>query len=197
MKKKIFVLAFVLVLISTIVFVLNNKTFLNQTTTEQKNIFEDKTVKLYDENDCEIKKEDFDVRGYSMRPLIQDWQTVKVQLNYYNCKKNIPKWGDIVVFEMPVNLERVIKKLSIVPWDKIEIDKKTRTIKINWKTFVNSAKMEYVFSEHELKWFDIYTENWIISDNTYFIFWDNIHGSIDSRSYGPISLHWIVGKVDL
>jgi len=63
---------------------LNNKT-------PKKNIFEDKTVKLYDEKNCKIKKEKFNVNGFSMQPMIKDKQEVNVSLNYYNCSKNLPK----------------------------------------------------------------------------------------------------------
>lgn len=152
---------------------------------------------LYNKTNCDIKDEPLHVNGTSMEPMIKNMSEVSLKMNYYNCGKNVVKWWDIVVFENPHTKELVIKKLAIVPGDKIVMNRKEWTIKINGTTFVNSEKKEYKFTENEMKWFDIYTSNWIVSEWIYFIFWDNILNSTDSRRYGPIPLEWILGKVEL
>ncbi len=152
---------------------------------------------LYNENNCQIVKEPFKVNWVSMEPLIKNGSKVELSLNYYNCSNNIPKSWDIIIFENPFTFEKVIKKLSISPWDKLEVDEETWIIKINGDKFVNSAGDVYVFSELALKYFDIYTrEDWIVKDWIYFIFWDNVKNSIDSRDYWPVSLEWILWKVE-
>lgn len=189
MKKKLVIL----ICISAIIWGI----YLFKNSATPSNILNDKTIKLYDENICEVKKDTFSVNGFSMEPMIKNGSSVQVQLNYYNCWTNKPKWWDIVVFENPHTLEKVIKKLAVVPGDEIKIDKKTNTIKINGKKLVNSEKQEYIFKEQELKWFEIYMENEKIIENIYFIFGDNIYGSSDSRNFWPITLEWLVWKVDL
>lgn len=185
MKKNFLILIFSLFFLLTFFFI----TQISKNFTIFKEVW-----KVYNQNNCEIKKEFFSVNGFSMQPMIKDKEEIEVFLNYYNCSKNKPKDWDIVIFENPYTLERIIKKLYIIPWDEVKIDKETNTIKVNGKKLVNSQNQAYIFKEPELKWFEIYTENGKVIENTYFIFWDNIYWSIDSRSFWPITLEGLIWK---
>ncbi len=74
-----------------------------------------------------------------MQPLVAHGKKVTVALNYYNHGQNTMKSGDVIVFENPFTKDMVIKKLAIVPGDKIVTDEKTGIIQINGQTFKNSA----------------------------------------------------------
>ncbi len=204
MNKKVIVLGFCTIFVIWIMislFLYNkkdaSKKIIPKNISQKKDITKNPITKLYDKDDCKIKEEKFSVKGFSMEPLIKNGSEVITKLNYYNCNKSKPKSWDIVIFENPFTLDRIIKKLSILSWDKLEVDKKKKTIKVNWKIIVNSQKQEYIFKDNELKWFEIYTQNWIIIENTYFIFWDNIHWSIDSRVFWSVTLEGLVWKVEL
>jgi len=192
--KKINIILILIIII--IIFVIFNLLFSYINITNNKLVFEQK-YKLYNINDCKIKEEIFKINGFSMEPLILNWSDIKVFMNYYNCDNNIPKSWDIVIFENPYTLEKIIKKIMIVPKDKIEINKEKRTIKANWKVLKNSLDIEYIFYENELKWFEIYLQDGEIIWNTYFLFWDNIYNSRDSRDFWPITLEWILWKVEI
>ena len=203
MKKKLIILICSFIIILGIIFYImrDNKPKNTTITPPPKIVNNDKTVEnkpklVYNKSNCKIQEESFNVKGNSMVPMLKNGIVIKLKLNYYNCDNNKIKYWDIVVFENPYTGEKIIKIASILPWDKITKDKKNN-IKVNWKVLKNSVWEEYKFDELAIRWFDINSNKWIIKENTYFLFWDNIKRSIDSRQNWPISIDWILWKVEL
>ena len=130
----------------------------------------DTTKGLYDKTQCDIRKEPFIVQGSSMEPMIHNGATITLQINYYNCANHPLSASDVIVFENSFTKGRVIKKLSMVPGDRIQVDETSGTVTLNGAVFANSKGEVYKFSKDELKWFDIYMKNGVIQSDIYFIF---------------------------
>lgn len=192
MKKRFFIPIFFWMLWVGLIYTFSGK---EENNINQSVLSKNTSQRLYNPNNCEIKSEPFVIQWRSMVPLIQPNQEVEVSLNYYNCSQNVPKTWEVIIFENPFTKERVIKKIWFSQWDTVIIDTKSNTLQVNGTTFMNSEKKEYIFTPDELKMFQIYIQNKKVSKDVYFIFWDNINGSTDSRSYGPITWEWILGKV--
>jgi hypothetical protein len=105
-----------------------------------------------------------------MEPMIRNKSVITLRMNWYNCANHAPRSSDVVVFENPFTRERVIKKLSMVPGDRVEVDRASRTVKLNGTIFANSKGTVYEFAESELKWFDIYVKEGILMSGVYFLF---------------------------
>lgn len=65
---------------------------------------------------------------------------------------------------------------------------------LNWETLKNSAWQEYNFSQKEIKTMFPFVQNWYMQSGSYFIFWDNVTNSIDSRVYGWVWSEDFLGK---
>ena len=72
-----------------------------------------------------------------MEPTIHNGETVEVNMNYYNQHQHEVVAGDVVVFENPFSLERIIKRVYIIPGDTVEKDQKNRTLLVNGKVVKN------------------------------------------------------------
>jgi len=153
--------------------------------------------RFYNPNNCEIKSEKYIVKWLSMQPLINNWDEVDLLLNYYNCWNNKIESWDIVIFENNFRFDKIIKQIKIIPWNSIELNYASWTVSVNSKLLKNSENNLYIFSKKELDFLNIYLNNGKMSNNNYYLLGDNISWSIDSRTWWPISIQWILWKVDL
>lgn len=195
MKNKLIYIVLILIILGWVFFIFKNQKY--ETSNILLNTQENQTKRIYDKNNTKIFTQDFEVNGISMTPMIKPWQKVEVKMNYYNSWKNEPKSWDIIIFENPFTLEKIIKKVSLVPNDLLKYNSKDKTLEVNWKILKNSAWTKYIFSENEFKLINIYIKDWKIIPWVYFIFWDNTISSMDSRSFWPITIEWILWKVEL
>ena len=74
-----------------------------------------------------------------MQPMIDNGDTVTVDLNYYNQGQHVVATGDIVIFENPFTLNKIIKRVVIIPGDRVEKDLEKGTLIVNGKTLMNSV----------------------------------------------------------
>ncbi len=151
--------------------------------------------RIYDSSNTGIITIEYDVQWLSMQPMIQNGDKVLVDLNYYNNWQHQVKSRDLVVFENPFTLNRIIKRVVMIPGDTAIKDLKNKTLFVNGKILVNSVWESYIFDERAYRWVDIYTKSGVIIPNTYYLYGDNISGSFDSRNTWPVTLEWILGKV--
>jgi signal peptidase I len=133
--------------------------------------------------------EPFVVNGASMDPTFSTGQFLIVDRLTYRFEA--PKRGDVVVFEYPNNPSLYyIKRIIGLPGETVDIKNGTVTI-------VNSAEpkgfelkepyVESVHASHD-------TLHVALKPTEYFVMGDNRAQSSDSRIWGPLDKHFIVGR---
>lgn len=128
-----------------------------------------------------------------MKPMLVPKDKVLFFENYYAlCKKKIQR-EDIVLYQFAYRKTPVIKIVKGTYEDRIEI--KGTKIFINDSVMKNSKGQEYSFSKQELKMLGLYIKNGKIPSNSFLLFGDNTHSSLDSRKFGAVSQSNILGKV--
>lgn len=117
----------------------------------------------------------YKVPSNSMQPTIQNNSLViisKMAYKFLDLKINDPKNGDIVAFRK--NGKLLIKRVAATP---------------NQKIFFNSKNI-YMKKPKKIK-----TDSISLDDNEFFLVGDNLTNSLDSRTFGPIKLDSIHGKM--
>ena len=127
--------------------------------------------------------QNFVVEGSSMVPtLIQGDRLIVSRLSYFLGK---PKRGDIIVFQYPYGPERdFVKRIIGQPGETIAIQ--------NGQVFINGRPLppeDYVQNKSSDAMAPV-----TLGDDEYFVMGDNRTGSSDSRSWGPLQKHFIIGK---
>jgi len=134
----------------------------------------------------------FIVSGASMFPTFNTWHYLIIdQINY---KFNAPERGDVIVFRFPQNPSRFfIKRIIGLPNETIQLSGNTTTI-------INSDNKDgFVLDEPYVKPENAKSAELVIKlgDNEYFVMGDNRKASADSRSWGPLEHHRIIGRAYL
>jgi signal peptidase I len=132
------------------------------------------------------------ISWFSMEPLIKSWEKVKLIVWFYDYN-DIKRW-DLVAYDFAWKKDLFIKQVRVLPWDNLII--KDKKLYINNEVMKNSIWNEYIFSPWEQKLLNLYIINWKLKKDVYFIFWDNIINSIDSRRFWWVSKVDIVGKFE-
>ena len=132
----------------------------------------------------------FFVKGSSMEPNFQDGNYLIVNEIGYRLEE--PKRGDVVVFRYPNNpSEFFIKRVIGLPGETVEI--KDNKVKIYSKENPNGLLLDeisYLAST-------VVTSGSIsqaLSSDEYYVLGDNRGASSDSRRWGVLPYHFIVGK---
>lgn len=129
----------------------------------------------------------FFVRGDSMRPSFDDKDYLIIdELSY---RFNPPSRGEVVVFRFPQDPSQYyIKRIIGLPEETVEI--KNGEVKISNRAF----PLGFTLKENYL---DENTPGEIkikLDDNEYFVLGDNRDASSDSRRWGPLAQHFIIGR---
>lgn len=128
--------------------------------------------------------------GQAMLPTLADATTLPVDTGAY--LRNGPKRGDIVAFSAPGQSEqRLVRRIIGLPGDRILIT--------NGKIYINGLRLSEPYEK--LPW--TFNTDWpanpstgaAVSAGTYFLLGDNRDHSLDSRTFGFISLRSIIGRV--
>lgn len=132
----------------------------------------------------------FFVRGASMEPTYENGDYLIVdQISY---RFNAPERGEVIIFRFPQNPSQFfIKRIIGLPGETVSINDGTVTIKnvenpdgfILDEPYLNNSTNGSL----EVK----------LQEDEYFMMGDNRGASYDSRSWGPLSDNFIVGKVFL
>lgn len=131
----------------------------------------------------------FIVRGASMEPNFYDREYLIIdELSY---RLDDPERGDIIVFRYPRDPEQYfIKRVIGLPGETIEISNGDVTIYNDENPIGEVLAEEYIGSEKTLG-----KKRVELNPNEYFVMGDNRGYSLDSRSFGPITDFYIVGRV--
>jgi signal peptidase I len=122
------------------------------------------------------------VEGPSMRPTLLSGEWIVVSRLSYRLVA--PQRGDVVVFLPPTNAQTddLIKRVIGLPGETVEIR--------DGGVWINGARLEENYVSG-----DTYpNKRWQLGEDELFVMGDNRGLSLDSRSFGPISLQEVVGK---
>lgn len=132
----------------------------------------------------------FIVRGASMEPNFENREYLIIDEASYYLRE--PKRGEVVVFRYPLDRRQYfIKRIIGLPGERVEIQ--------NGRVHIINAQYPdgFVLEEPYLVPPDRFTRPDMIStlgDNEYFVMGDNRDFSSDSRLWGPLGKHLIVGR---
>jgi len=144
----------------------------------------------------------FLVEGPSMQPTFWDYQRLIISRIHYMVSD--PERGDIVVFNDPSsNLgdSPLIKRAVGLPGDMIEFRQTTRAASTAdgqpqavMELYVNGNKVDEPYINEPCRPSNCPARSWTLGANEYFLMGDNRNHSNDSRSFGPINKHAIIGE---
>lgn len=122
------------------------------------------------------------VDGPSMRPTLISGEWIVV--NRLTYKFGSPQRGDVIVFLPPTNAQTddLIKRVIGLPGETVEI--KDGAVWINGKILDESYAAGTTSPDNQ----------WVLGSGQLFVMGDNRQLSLDSRSFGPISLSQVVGR---
>ncbi len=127
--------------------------------------------------------QNFVVEGSSMLPtLVQGDRLIVSRLSYIFGE---PDRGDIIVFQYPYGPDKdFVKRIIGLPGETVAVQ--------NGQVYINNQPLS---SEPYVKFASHDTYGPItLGDDEYFVMGDNRSGSSDSRSWGPLQSHFIIGK---
>ncbi|CAM4279003.1 signal peptidase I [Paenibacillus endophyticus] len=141
----------------------------------------------------------FIVDGPSMQPNFETGERLIVNKILYSIRE--PKFGEVVVFDVPEQGRKFIKRVIGVPGDKIKLD--GDDLYINDKKIDEPYLKEAIEAAHANG--QLYNEKGATSDvadlvvpeDTIFALGDNRSDSTDSRVIGFVSDKEIVGRADI
>ncbi len=132
----------------------------------------------------------FFVRGASMEPNFEDGEYLIIDELSYRFKE--PQRGEIIIFRYPKDPSQYyIKRIVGLPGETIKISEGTITI------FNDENPTGLVLNEPYLSENNQFTSGNIeinLDENDYFVLGDNRLASSDSRIWGAVPDHYIIGR---
>lgn len=133
--------------------------------------------------------EPFIVQGASMDPTFSTGQFLIVDRLSYHFEE--PHRGDVIVFEYPLNPSTYyIKRIIGLPGETIEVNRGTVTIKNSEHPEGFTLDESYISRSHA----SLDTLSETLGPTEYFVMGDNRAESADSRLWGPLQKHFIIGR---
>lgn len=131
----------------------------------------------------------FVVEGSSMEGTFHNGEYLFIEKVSYKLKE--PKRGDVVVFRYPRDTRyNYIKRIIGLPGETIEIQDGVVSVdgRVLGEEYVSNGQRTLVDNKPELN-YRITLEN-----DQYFVLGDNRAHSSDSREWGPLDRHFIIGR---
>lgn len=132
----------------------------------------------------------FFVKGASMEPSLEDGEYLIIDEISY--RFNSPERGDVIVFHYPKDTSQYyIKRVIALPEETVKIEK-GKVLIFNQENPKGFALDEsYLSEENKFTTGDLELR---LDENDYFVLGDNRQASSDSRRWGPVASHYIVGR---
>ncbi len=127
----------------------------------------------------------FIVEGQSMYPNFDSDQFILVsRVNYM---LGDPQRGQIVVFQYPNDPEQdYIKRVIGVPGDVVEIRET--------QVYVNGTALNEPYINEPCTPVSCPNKTWTLGGDEFFVMGDNRNHSSDSRAFGPVARHFLIGE---
>ena len=143
----------------------------------------------------EVKQET--VRGNSLSGVVENGQSVKVQVGYYNCHS--ARRNDIVIYKYAGSADPLIKIVKGLPGDKFGLEQAEGGwhIRLNGKRLANSLGEPYRLADAQTRVLALYEKDYhgVIPPGAYLLMGNLANGSLDSTHFGLVSQHDLEGKV--
>src|SRR5574341_1564358 len=124
------------------------------------------------------------VDGQSMEPNLHTGQFLIVSRLSY--KFGPPQRGDIIVFDFPGNpMDDYVKRIIGLPGENVTIE--------NGHVYINGQQLKEPYLTEPMAAVP-YRQSWDVPEGQYFVMGDNRSHSSDSRSWGTLPEHLIIGK---
>jgi signal peptidase I len=130
----------------------------------------------------------FRVEGEGMAPTLVSGDYI-----YIDPRVNDFQRGDIIEFRYPLdddpnNPRRFLKRIIGLPGEQISVDEACQV-------FINGEPVEETYLSPDVKSKACNEFDQTLGEAEYFVMGDNRHNSTDSRSWGPVPVEFIDGKV--
>ena len=136
----------------------------------------------------------FYVKGASMEPNFYDHEYLIIDEISY--RFNSPQRGDIIVFRYPKDpQEYFIKRVIGLPNEKVQI--KNGQVYIYNSENPDGVALDEPYLQPGEKTYGLTEDPITLGDKEYFVLGDNRNSSKDSRSFGPVNVSYITGRVFL
>jgi len=137
------------------------------------------------------------VRGNSLSGLIEDGETVKAFLNYYD--SNEIERSDIILYSFAGNDVPLIKIIRGIPGDRFSLSETVNGwhILINDEILKNSKDEPYLINDRGRRMLSLFVESFqgVIPADAYLILGNLVGGGMDSTQFGLVHKTDILGKV--
>ncbi|MBN2147622.1 MAG: signal peptidase I [Anaerolineales bacterium] len=126
------------------------------------------------------------VESISMQPNLYEGDFVYVNKLAYRLGGGIPRRGDVIVFQLPLNPNATpyIKRVIGLPGDQVHI----------------ADGQVYINGEALIEPYLIVSTNrggdWTIPEGAVFVMGDNRNNSSDSRAFGVVTIEYIIGRAE-
>lgn len=130
----------------------------------------------------------YQVDGGSMRPNFDEDQILLASRLHYLLGE--PQRYDVAIFHHPITgADDFIKRIIGLPGERVEIR--------NTQVLINGVALEEAYILEPCTALRCRNDQWELGPDEYFLLGDNRNQSTDSRVFGPVARHDLVGKVVL
>jgi signal peptidase I len=124
------------------------------------------------------------VRSDSMEPSLRSGQHVLVEKVSYRLRR--PRRDDLIVFRQPGDGRLAVKRVVGIAGDRVGIE--------DGVLVVNGGRVQESYVDHRTV-DSVYFGPETVPEDRIFVMGDNRGPSIDSRTYGPIEVDAVIGRV--
>ncbi len=148
---------------------------------------------------CSVSMEEKIVQGYSLSGLIEDGQTIRAFIGYYDCHEI--RRGDLILYSYAGSSDPLLKIVKAIPGDSFSLQNTGGgwAVLVNREVLKNSENEPYALDERGHLMLSLYENDYggVIPADTYLIMGNLVSGSTDSSRFGLINKNDILGRAEI